>query len=110
MSRRSRHRDGQASVEYAVIVAFIAIIASAASGYLQNQTNALFIPGSDVRSPNLKGEEPGGLCTPCDGGCHRDGHADADPDGNLDTKVDLPELLHFAQTRRLPAGEDVARA
>lgn len=43
MSERSQRRDGQSLVEYAVIVAFIAIFSIAAIGYLQNRTNAMFI-------------------------------------------------------------------
>lgn len=59
MSRRARHRDGQASVEYAVIVAFIAIIASAAIGCLRNQTNALFIAqGQTLGAPTLRVRSP----------------------------------------------------
>ncbi len=55
MSRKSRHRDGQASVEDAVIVAFIAIIASAAIGYLRSQTNTLFIAqGQTLGAPTLR--------------------------------------------------------
>ncbi len=59
MSRRSRHRDGQASVEDAVVVAFIAIIASAAIGYLRSQTNTLFIAqGQTLGTPTLRVGRP----------------------------------------------------
>lgn len=59
MSRRSRHRDGQASVEDAIVVAFIAIIASAAIGYLRNQTNTLFIAqGQTLGTPTLRVRSP----------------------------------------------------
>lgn len=54
MSEASQRRDGQSLVEYAVIVAFIAICSIVAIGYLRNQTTAMFIAqGQTLGVPTL---------------------------------------------------------